>query len=400
MNILLVNHFPLVGSGSGVYVMNIAKELEQKGHRVCIIMPENTTKIMKINNVKIHPVFFKRYEKIEGQLDFNFPCMDPHPRSDFLFDNMTDLQIEQYESAFRRAIEEEIEEFKPDVIHSQHIWIISGLLKKYNVPYIITSHGAEFITYKKTKRFDYCGENATKGCKKIIAISEDNKREIINKFPDIEDKIQIIKNGYNAQDFFIEELNKKDILKNFSIDKEFENVVLFVGRISRMKGVDVLLKAASLYEDEKTLTLIAGDGEFRNELDLLKEKLNLKNIIFLGNRNQEELRLLYNIADVFVLPSRREALPLVAIESLACGTPAIVTNQSGMDKIINKDVGMLFEMNNEKMLAEQIKMILDKEVVFEKEKIASYARNNYSQENLMKQLLKLYEEMRKNINGI
>lgn len=119
MRILLINHFPLVGSGSGVYVTNIAKSLEKRGHKVCIIMPENTTEIMNIDNVKIHPVFFKRKEIIEGQLDFNFPCMDPHSKSDFLFNNMTELQIEQYKQAFRNAIEEELEEFQPDVIHSR-----------------------------------------------------------------------------------------------------------------------------------------------------------------------------------------------------------------------------------------------------------------------------------------
>lgn len=119
MKILLINHFPLVGSGSGIYVMNIAKNLEEKGHQVCIIMPENTTKIDTIKNVKIHPVYFTREETIEGQLSFNFPCMDPHPRSNFLFNNMTEEQVKQYEDAFKEAIEEEIREFKPDVIHSR-----------------------------------------------------------------------------------------------------------------------------------------------------------------------------------------------------------------------------------------------------------------------------------------
>ena len=143
MRVLIINHFPLVGSGSGVYVSDIAKSLTSKGHEVCIIMPENTTRFSKITKVKIHPVYFKRNEKIDKQLDFNFPCMDPHPRSSFLFHNMNDIQIKQYENAFRMAIEEEIEHFKPDVIHSQHIWIISGLLNDYNIPYIITSHGAD-----------------------------------------------------------------------------------------------------------------------------------------------------------------------------------------------------------------------------------------------------------------
>ena len=119
MRILLVNHFPLVGSGSGVYVANIAKSLEKRGHEVCIIMPENTTQFVKVDGVKIHPVYFTREEVIKGQLDFNFPCMDPHPRSNFLFNDMTELQVKQYEEAFRKVIQEEIQEFKPDIIHSR-----------------------------------------------------------------------------------------------------------------------------------------------------------------------------------------------------------------------------------------------------------------------------------------
>lgn len=119
MRILLVNCFPLMGSGSGVYVTNIARSLEARGHEVCIIMPENTTEISNIDNVKIHPVFFKNEEIIKGQLDFNFLCFDPHPRSSLCFRDCTDKQVEQYKQAFKKAIEEEIRDFKPDVIHSR-----------------------------------------------------------------------------------------------------------------------------------------------------------------------------------------------------------------------------------------------------------------------------------------
>ena len=122
--------------------------------------------------------------------------------------------------------------------------------------------------------------------------------------------------------------------------------------------------------------------------------LNLKNIYFLGNKPHKDLNHLYNVADVFVLPSRKEALPLVAIESLACGTPAIVTDKTGMEDIINKDVGLTFEMDNDKMLAEKINSILNEEIIFNSNKLVEYAKNNYSQEALMNTLLKLYEEVK------
>ena len=58
MKILLINHFPLEGSGSGVYTKNIAKSLAKEGNEVCIIMPENTKKYNLVEGVKLHPVYF------------------------------------------------------------------------------------------------------------------------------------------------------------------------------------------------------------------------------------------------------------------------------------------------------------------------------------------------------
>lgn len=395
MRILLINQFPLKGSGSGIYVTDIAKGLVKRGHEVCIIIPENTTKIKKINNVKIHPVFFKGNEEIEGCLGFNFPCMDLHPRSSFLFDDMTQKQIDQYEEVYRKAIEEEIIEFKPDVIHSQHIWINSGLLERYDVPYVITSHGAEFITYKKTDIFDDYGNKAIDGCENVIAISKDNMNEIIGKFPMAKHKLEFVKNGYNSNEFFIQSLDKKEILKKFSIEKEYEKIILYVGRISELKGLDTLLKAAKIYEKDNILTLIVGDGEFKKELCILKDELKLKNIVFLGSKEHEQLREIYNIADVFVLPSKKEALPLVALEAMACGTPAVVSNLPGIEEIITEEVGMIFEMDNAEMLAHKVNLILNKEIIFRKDIIADYAKKNYSEELLINKLLELYTKIKK-----
>lgn len=391
MNILIVNHFPIAGSGSGVYVKNIALNFVKNGHKVCIIMPENTTNFPSLNGIKMHPVYFKREEQIKGQLDFNFPCMDLHPRSNFLFHDMTSIQIKEYENAFRIAIREEIKKFNPDIIHSQHIWIISGILKDYDIPYVITSHGSEFITYKRTDAFYEYAQNAALNCKKIITISKDNEEEIINYFPEAKDKLVYIKNGYNSDSFYNEKLIKKEILKDFCINKEFDKIVLFVGRVSKMKGLDTLFKSAQIYEKDNILTLIAGDGDYRTELENMVKELKLKNIVFLGNREDNDLRKLYNIANVFVLPSRKEALPLVAIEALACGTPVIVTDKFA-EGIINKDVGLTFEMDNYEMLAEKIQMILNGDIVFDKNKITNYAKHNYSQEMATQKIIDTYKE--------
>lgn len=140
MRVLLINHFPLEGSGSGIYTINVAKSLINKNHEVCVIMPEIRKNYKRYNGIKLHPVYFYKEEKIDGQLPFNFPCFTTHPMSTNNFFSMSDEEIEMYKMAFSSAIEEEIRNFKPDIIHVQHIWILSSIAVNYNVPVVITAH--------------------------------------------------------------------------------------------------------------------------------------------------------------------------------------------------------------------------------------------------------------------
>lgn len=393
MKILLTNHFPLEGSGSGVYVENIAKNLVKQGHDVCIIMPENTTKIKKTPGIKVHPVYFKRHKKIDGQLNFNFPCFDPHPRSNMNFLDMTEEQVGQYIDSFKAAIEQEIEEFKPDVIHAQHIWIISSIAVGYNIPVVITCHGSDIMGYNESARFHEYAYKAVEGVTKIIAISHNNKRDIIDIFKNQGHKVELMPNGYDPNVFYKENIDKKEILKEFGIDKEFEKVVCFAGRLAKNKGIDILLKSAKLYEKDNILTLIAGHGQEYENLYPLKESLNLKNVYFLGDQNQENLRKIYNISDVLVVPSREEAFGLVALEGIACGVPVVATRVGGIPDIITSEVGILVEKENVEELTQEINNILNEKIKFNSEYLQMYAKEKYTQESLMNKLLDIYKEI-------
>lgn len=395
MKILLINHFPLVGSGSGVYVANIARSLERKGHEVCIILPENTTQIDNITNVKIHPVYFTREEKIEGQLDFNFPCMDPHPRSNFLFNNMTEEQVKQYENAFKKAIEEEIREFQPDVIHSGHVWILSSVATDFEIPVVITSHGPDITGVYESDKFHKQANKAAKECKRIIAISNDNKEKLNKIYNQYRDKIIFMPNGYHPDVFYRENCNKEEVLKSFQISKTYDKIVCFAGRLNKNKGVDILLRSAKMYEEKNVLTLIAGFGDEFEALNQLKQELGLQNVVFVKNQSHANLRKIYSISDVCVVPSRQEAFGLVALEAIACGTPVIATKQGGMVDFITKEVGILVEREDVNQLAKAIKQIIKEEIKFDKQYLQNYAQENYAQETLMDQLIDVYEEIRR-----
>lgn len=388
MKILLINHFPLTGSGSGVYNMTIANALIKKGHEVRIIAPEN----IKINDKLVHPVYFTDKEEIEGALPFNFPCFTTHPRSTTTFYDLTDSELSLYEDAFYKAIYEEINTFKPDIIHASHIWILSYVASKFDVPLVITAHGTDLIGYQKEPRFREEANIAADKAYEIVTISEDNQKAVLDTFKGIENKVTLIKNGYDTSIFYKEDCIRKDVLKHFGILKEYKNVVSFAGKFTHFKGIDLLLKAASIYQNEDTLTLLCGNGQLFEEMKELSKSLGLKNIVFLGNRPHEELRKIYSIADVSLVPSRNEAFGLVVIEALACGTPVIGTNQGGIAEILNDKVGMTFEPEDYEDLAKKIQLVLDKKVVFDRDIVHNYAYDNYSEDELIKPLIKIYEK--------
>jgi len=394
MKILLINHLPLIGSGSGVYTTNLAKYLNKLGHEICIIMPENETKNIEkeeFKKFKLHPVYFKNEEEIQGQLEFNFPCFTSHSRSNYNFYDMSEKHYQEYCKAFDNAIKEEIEKFKPDVIHAGHIWIISSIACKYNIPTVVTSHGTDIIGIEKGDRYRKQAEFVIEKAKKIIAVSSENKNLIIKNYPN--SKPEIIYAGYDPKIFNIKEYNKEEILNKYNITYSGQKIILFAGRLSYLKGVDILLKASKQYEKEDIITIIAGNGDLRKSLKDLAKQLDVKNVYFVGHKSQKKLKELYNIADIFVMPSRMEAFGLVAIEAIACGTPVICSNSGGMKEYINSKVGKIVENENVEELAKAIKTTLKKLDKYNKEELANYAETNFSQEKSLKRLLEIYNEM-------
>ncbi len=393
MKILIINHSPFIGSGSGIYTMNIAKSLREAGEDVRVITAANSLEFPDMGDIGIHPIFFKYKDEVEGQIEFNVPCFDQYPTSDIVFYNMSKEQILIYENEFRKALEEELKNFKPDIIHTQHIWIWSSIATEYDIPTVITSHGSDMMGYDIDNSFgSYCIK-AINECDKIITISKKNDEVVIKNFPEAKEKSVTLKNGYDPKIFFLQDLNRKQVLQEFGINKDYKKIVLYAGRLTENKGIDVLLNATKIYENEDVLTIIAGGGGLLDDLKAQVERLKLKNVVFVGDQAQENLSKLYNIADVLAVPSRVEGFGLVAIEALACGTPVVATNKGGMTDFINDEVGALVDVEDEVMLEKEISKILNKEKVFEREKLSKYAENNYSQKVVINDLINMYKEI-------
>jgi len=149
MRILIINHFPLEGSGSGVYTKNLAKELSEIGHKVKVIFPENRKVPPEI--FEMRPIMFKGDNTKDYEINFNFPCFTSHPRSNTTFYQLNKKQIRDYIDIMVRVTQEEADKFKPDIIHVQHLWITPYAAQKTGLPYVATVHGTDLKGFKQDK---------------------------------------------------------------------------------------------------------------------------------------------------------------------------------------------------------------------------------------------------------
>ena len=404
MKILFVNHFPLTGSGSGVYTANLAKSLKNKGHECAIIFPDNRKEYEKYDGIELYPVFFKNKETIfgVGQADFNFPCFTTHPRSTFTYKEMTDEQWEIYEQMFRDKINEVINEFKPDIVHAQHIWALAGIsaecCKEKGLPMVVTCHGTDLLGImneieRGVHRGSTLAAEAADYSFRIVSISTDNTALMNELLPEYKDKVEIIRNGADGSIFHKDDgVTRESVLSGLGVDTNYKKVVCFVGKLTPMKNVEGLLRAAVYYETPEVVTLIAGDGELREKLEALTEELGLKNIKFLGNQPHDILSKIYNIADCSTILSKREAFGLVAIEAMMCGAPLIASDHGALPEFVTEDVGILVDADKPKDIADAINTVLKGDKVFDRDHVAQKISGIFSQDAIIHEFENVYEQ--------
>ena len=403
MRVLLINHFPLEGSGSGTYTKNIALHLQKRGHEVCIVFPENRP-FPLLSGIRMYPVLFSKSRAQGNALPFNFPCFTTHPQSRTTFADLGIGQMTRYLTAFSASLRQAIQEFCPDVIHAQHAWCLSWLASLCGVPMVVTIHGTDLMGCSKWPAYHCFAEEAVAGSARIIAISADNRDLALEALPAAADKLLLLPNGYNEDIFYREEVDKEALFESLGLLYRGEYIVLFAGKLAAFKGVDTLLRAAHRYEqlaEREIITLIAGDGEERDRLSEKHKLLGLKNTFFLGNQKQDELRRLYNAADVFVMPSHREPFGLVALEAMACGLPVVASNEGGLPEFISSEVGRLVSPEDEDsfcgaILEEMTRHHTEPE---RRNAIARYARSNFAQTQFVTRLEAVYQSVIEEASG-
>lgn len=411
MKVLILSHFPLEGSGSSVYTRDLASFLVKNGHEVMVVCTGHNDVNINEFNFSVSVIKFKKEFRNEGiselsfdkeiispefDLDFDFPTFTVHAYSKNTFSNLVDYEIEDYINVYQERVDKIIKEFSPDIIHAQHIWLASYIASNTGIPYVITSHGAEFVSFDQDSRYHSYLKKAVSSASKIIAISSDLKNKILSKFDIHEAKVEIIPKAFDSEVFYINEnLSKKEILNQYNIDYNNEKIVFCANKLTKSKGIDLLLSASALYNKkfDNIITLIAGSGDidYYDELIRLKEELFLNNLYFLSYRDHSKIAELNNIADVFVSPARVEPFGLSALEALACGTPVITSSEGGFPDFVNREVGLMCPVENYSSISGSVIRTISSSFKEKNKKHISNYASSFSWNRVVSKIIEIYK---------
>ncbi len=209
----------------------------------------------------------------------------------------------------------------------------------------------KYISGQKWKYLLYSLEKRMYGnADKLIAVSEDTRNVLIQNYGVDSSKIELIHCGVDLKRFKRDEKIQK-----------FENSLLFVGRLDKRKGIDFLIKALPLVKKEipNVKLFVIGSKKMPKNLENFIRKNGMEQDIELLGFVQESLSEWYNHCQITTVPSVFEGLGIVALESMACGTPVVASDVDGLRSIIeNNKNGILVEYNNKEELANQIVRLL------------------------------------------
>jgi len=253
-----------------------------------------------------------------------------------------------------------------DVVHS-HTWYtaMAGHLASilHQIPHVMTMHSLEPLRPWKAEQLGggyalstWCERVAVESAAAIIAVSGGMRSDVLATYPSLPaDRVYVIRNGIDTQEYFPD--SRTDVLERYGIAQGRPTVV-YVGRITRQKGLAVLLRAAELLDPQVQLVLCAGQAdtpELDAEVTALVERLreSRSGVIWLNVMlPKAEVIQILSHATVFACPSLYEPLGIVNLEAMACGTAVVASNVGGIPEVVmDAQTGLLVPPGDPESLA-------------------------------------------------
>jgi len=387
MHILQVYHVfnPQVTSGAAKVAYDISNELVKRGHKVVFYASDMNDWLTQgrcgnsiVDGIEVH-CFKTTWTLLSRKIKiYVTPHLGLIPSDEFL---------------------------KFDIIHlhgyrSFQNVVVYHYAKKHGIPYVLQAHGSlpRIMAWRKLKwTYDvFFGYRLLRDASKVIAFSR-VEADQYRSMGVPEEKIAIIPNGIDLSEY-AELPPKGSFKKKFNIAKD-KKIILYLGRIHKTKGIDLLVRAYAYLKNETNVKdavlVIAGpDDGYLNEVKALARSLGVYNSIdFTGFISSEDKLKALVDADVFVTPSFY-GFPMTFLEACTVGTPIVTTSLGDTLKWIDENVGYVTQPTPHD-LAEAIYRIISDDDLRRKfsRNCMKIVRSNFSIEKVVEKLEKVYEEI-------
>lgn len=329
-------------TGSGVTLNALVRHADRAGwtQKVVVGVPSDapSPSVGGLREHYIHPLRFDTPE-----LPFPVPGMsDVMPYQSTRFSTMDDGQLEAYLSGWRRHLSAVLEETKPDVIHSHHLWLMSSILKELasTTPVIAQCHATGF---RQMTLCPHLAPRVKRGCERIdrfAVLHLAHADQLATALGVSRDRVHVIGAGFDEELF---NAHRRDQEPSKPLR------LLFIGKLANAKGLPWLLDAFDeLTQGDRVGELelnVAGSGT-GEEASALRRRMKsmAPRVVHHGQLDQPELARLMRKCAVCVLPSFFEGLPLVLVEAIACGCRVVATALPGVVEQLSPALGDALEL--------------------------------------------------------
>ena len=288
-----------------------------------------------------------------------------------------------------------------DIVHLMGHWYIINVItylaiRLYNKPYVVCPAGALplFGRSKKLKRlFNFLvGLSMIKNAQGWIAVTEDEK-DHFESYGVVRSQVTVIPNGVVESDFL--QGDEVEFRKRYGLSEV--PVILFMGRLNLIKGPDLLLEAYIQAKEalaDFQLVFAGPDEGLLDSLVKTAEENGLSDKIhFVGYLDASDKSVAYRMAHLLVIPSRQEAMSIVALEAGICGLPVLLTDQCGFSEI--KEISPLLEVvvSSEAISSAIVQILTVEDLALIKEKWRSFVQMHYSWDSIIEQYLGLFNRV-------
>jgi glycosyltransferase involved in cell wall biosynthesis len=318
-------------SGVGNRVYYLSRELAKKGHEVHVITKQGEYVSNEVNAYYV-------------QIPKHISKIPPVPLP----------QVSIFNLLAYKKFEEIKHKIKPDLIDVQHVHvspIVHMIKERDNLA--ITCHGTEIGLFNLDRSYlslvnlinSEFEKNIFKKSKTVIAVSDYIKKEIINYYELQSNKVITIHNGIDLKEFNdVKRIGLKDKLG-------VSNIILFMGGISKRKGIHILLRALAEIKEKDWILIIVGSGDLKSKKEIIDiiNSLKIKNkIINFSNVSRELLKSILFEADIFVHPALYEPFGIAVLEAMALSKAIIATRIGGIPEIL-ANAGILINTGSEEL---------------------------------------------------